>query len=347
MAAAIEELSLVLDNWTLIVSSRPSIAEIRRFGRFKVLQLGGFTPEEAAAMLHEYSPGLSEAVIARITEIANGNPLFLRIAAEEFRSSGSLAANNRYAKSPKRSWANSNLAARNSPNSAKLIELLEELALAGGREQVTTLASKLRISEEEAWRLLDAPGVGPLLVLDTSAATAMLFHTAIRGFIVSLRILPPRLRLADLDFGAEEAERDGLLDDSFVQRRGIESIFRQRRSIIIGDRGSGKSAIFRRLSAGTLAVDDQRCIETYPVANTGELMRRMVDKDMWLEVDALRAAWLVIVASVVASTIPESAPKRLRCNAADLRAAFGMATVPQVSPGVRFARLSVSSAVRL
>ena len=232
MAAAIEELSLVLDNWTLIVSSRPSIAEIRRFGRFKVLQLGGFTPEEAAAMLHEYSSGLSEAVIARITEIANGNPLFLRIAAEEFRSSGSLAANNRYAKSPKRSWANSNLAARNSPNSAKLIELLEELALAGGREQVTTLASKLRISEEEAWRLLDAPGVGPLLVLDTSAATAMLFHTAIRGFIVSLRILPPRLRLADLDFGAEEAERDGLLDDSFVQRRGIESIFRQRRSIV-------------------------------------------------------------------------------------------------------------------
>jgi len=71
-------------------------------------------------------------------------------------------------------------------------------------------------------------------------------------------------------FGAEEAERDELLDKSFVRRPGMEAILDMRRSIIVGDRGSGKSAIFRKLAADTSAVDGHRSVEIYAVANTGD-----------------------------------------------------------------------------
>ena len=203
---------------------------------------------------------------------------------------------------------------------------MEELALAGGREQISALALKSRITEEEVWRLLDAPDTRILIVLDDSARTAALYHAAVREVILSQRILPSGFRLADLKFGAEEAERDELLDESFVRRRGMGAIFDQHRSIIVGDRGSGKSAIFRKLAAGTSAADVHLRSEIYPVANTGDLLRRIVAEDAWLDADALRAAWLVVVASVVASAIPPSAPKKLRRDAADLRAAFGLST---------------------
>ena len=178
------------------------------------------------------------------------------------------------------------------------------------------------------WRLLGAPDARVLIVLDDSAGTAAIFHTAVREVILSQRILPSGYRLADIKFGAEEAERDELLDESFVRRRGLGAIFDQHRSIIVGDRGSGKSAIFRKLAEGTSAVDAHPGTKICAVATTGDLLHRIVAGDAWLDTDALRAAWLVVVASVVASTVPASAPKRLRREAADLRAAFGFSTEP-------------------
>ena len=328
IAAAVEELSLYLEDWRIIVSSRPTIAEIRRFSRFRVLQLRGFDKAEADRMIHEYSPYLPRAITARIIELANGNPLLIRILAEEVQRSGSLGAT-----IDAQSLATAlsqlvNEAISTSPNPAKLTELLEELALAGGRERITSLALKLQITEREVWSVLGSPRARALLLLDDSAKTAALFHSSVRDVILSQLILTPQFRLADLEFGAEEAEKDELLDVSFVQRPGMEAILDQRRSIIIGDRGSGKSAIFRKLAAGTTAADDHKRIEIYPVANPGDLLHRIADKDVWLDADALRAAWLVVVASVVASTIPATAPRKLRHNAADLRAAFGMPNRP-------------------
>ena len=160
--------------------------------------------------------------------------------------------------------------------------------------------------------------------------------------ILTQRILTSRFRLADLKFGSEAAERDELLEESFVPRRGMDAILDQRRSIIIGDRGSGKSAIFRKLTAGTSAVDDHRRIEICPVKDAGDLLHRIVDEGAWLDADALRAGWLVVVASVVASTVPASAPKKLRRSAAGLRAAFGLPTEPGKPCPARASR-SISS----
>jgi hypothetical protein len=131
-------------------------------------------------------------------------------------------------------------------------------------------------------------------VLDSSAGTAELFHATVSNVILSQRILAPKFRLSDLKFGAEEAERDELLDESFVPRPSTEAILDQRRSIIVGDRGSGKSAIFRKISRSASATDDHPRVEIRAVTSTGDLLHRIVEKDAWLDTDELRAAWLIV-----------------------------------------------------
>jgi NACHT domain len=328
MAAGVEELSLALDDWKLVVSSRPDIREIRRFSRFRVIELHGFPRKDAAALLRGYTPELPEGVIAGITEAAGGNPLLLQVIGRDFERPGSLAEVPDISSLTRELEHLLNEAISTSSDPAKLSELLEALALAGGRDRVTTLAAKSRLTEKEVRRLLDAPRTRPLVVIDDSAGTAALFHTAVRDVIFSQRILTSRFRLADLKFGSAAAENDELLEESFVPRRGMDAILDQRRSIIIGDRGSGKSAIFRKLTAGTSAVDGHRRVDICPVTNAGDLLHRVVDDGAWLDADALRAGWLVVVASVVASTVPASAPKKLRRSAAGLRAAFGFPTEP-------------------
>ncbi len=341
MGAAVEELSITLDGWKFVVSSSPSgIAEIRRFARFDVVELRGITDADTFALLREYAPGLPDEVVSRITTLTSGNLLLLRLIARALQHPGSLTAASHITslESGLKGLVDGAIEASSDP--PQLSEILEELALVGGRERTSALASRLRIADEDIWRLLDTPYVHILLVLDDSARTAAFFHDAIRDLIVSHRILDRPFRLTDLNFGAEEAERDELLDKSFVRRPGMEDILDMRRSIIIGDRGSGKSAIFRKLSANTSAADDRHILEIYPVTNTSDLLHRVVANDTWMDAEALRAAWLVVVASQIALAVPGSASKRIRRNAADIRAAFGL---PNERPSfVRRALLSSS-----
>jgi hypothetical protein len=266
MTAAIEELSLALDGWKLAVSSRPeAAAEFRHFARFAVVQLGSFSEDDAAALIRAYRPGVSEAVIPRIVELAGGNPFLLQIMARELQDPGRLAEITGPASLEGVLELLVNQAVSRSADPVKLSGLLEDLALAGGRERIAALASKSRITEEEARRLLGSAGVPVFLVLDDAAGTAAFFHAAISNVILSQTILAPEFRLGDLEFGAEEAERDGLLDESFVPRPGMQAIVGQRRSIIVGDRGSGKSAIFRKLARSAPAADSRPRVEIFPV----------------------------------------------------------------------------------
>jgi hypothetical protein len=136
MAAAVEELSLALDHCKLVVSSRPTaVAEIRRFGHFRVLQLAGVNDKDAAALLRGYSPGLSDAAIPRIVELAHGNPLYLQLVVRELEYSDPVAATTDILSSLEDALERMvNEAVSSSSDPAKLGGLLEELALAGGRD---------------------------------------------------------------------------------------------------------------------------------------------------------------------------------------------------------------------
>lgn len=345
MASAVEQLSLQLNGWDLVVATRSDAAsEIRRFSRFGVLELGGLAGEDVAFVLRRPGRWLPADIISRITESTGGNPVLLQAAARYLQSSDSAGGETGGGSSLENAldWlVNQALEASSDP--LRLAELFEELALAGGRARIAALASRVRAAEDEVMRLLSAPRPRALLVLDGSAKTAAFFHDTLWEVILSRRVLKSRFRLADLKFGAEEAERDGYLDESYVERPGAEAILGEERSIVVGDRGSGKSAIFQKLTATDVCPGPKR-IRTCPVTDTGDLLRRIVDKDdkAWLDTDTLRAAWLVVVASRVASALPATASKQLRRDASGISAALGFPAEP-----AGIARRSFRAAVRL
>ncbi|MFF3441857.1 P-loop ATPase, Sll1717 family [Streptosporangium sp. NPDC002721] len=321
MAAAVEELSYVLNGWKLVVASRPTSGiEVRRFDQFDVLELGPFTETDMVAMLRETYPNLAEDAIRFIATLAHGSPLFARLAASspQYRMASGLVFGE-HLKDVIESLVDDALSA--SPDPVLLGLFLEELALAGGQDRISALAGKLRGTEDQVRRLLSYLPVLSLLTIDHQAGTVAFTHPFIQATLLSQRVFVRPFRLAELKFGAEEAELDDLLDASFVGRHSLDRILCRQRSIVIGDRGSGKSAIFRKLA-------EEASVETLPVANTGDLLHRIVDKDAWLDADALRAAWLVVIAAVVAPTVPGEAPKALRRNAKDLRAVLGLPTEP-------------------
>lgn len=122
--------------------------------------------------------------------------------------------------------------------------------------------------------------------------------TLVRAVIVARRLRDKPFQLADLRFGAEDAERDDLPEESFVPRQNLGSILDQRRSIVVGDRGSGKSAILRKLSAGK----DE--VEIFPVANTGGLLQKIAGTAPQ-DADTLRAAGRLSIAADLSLAEPE------------------------------------------
>lgn len=323
MEAAVEELSLRMGDWKFVVTSRTTgVARLGRSRQFRVIELGALDQEEARSLLEFYGRELSTKALGDVVRLAGGNPLLLRLLAEELQRSGSLDAA-KDVSAPRMLERLVNRTIDTSPAPAKLAMVLEQLALAGGRDRIASLAAKSRLSEDEVRQLLDV-GQARALTLQEPGGSVAVLHDLVRQLILSRRILEPRFRLTDLQFGSEEAERDGLLDESYVRRPSLNRILDQRRSIVVGDRGSGKSAIFRKLAAGAFDLGEAARVEVCPVADSTDLLHRIIDKDAGLDAEGLRAAWLVVVASVVASALPSSAPKEVRRTATDLGAAFGI-----------------------
>jgi hypothetical protein len=327
LAGAIEQLIFQLESWQFIVASRQEAAgELRRFTGFEVIVLGNLGEAIAADLLRAYVPGLPDEIISRIIEFTGGQPVLLQVVARELgqRSSeweGETGGPSSFEHALE--WLVDE-AVKASPDPEKKGLLLEELALAGGRDTIAHLASKAHLTPEEVRDLLAAPQARALVTVDEAAATASFFHDSLRDVIVSRRILKVPFKLADLKFGDEAAERDDLLSASYVQRPSAKTILGQNQTIVVGDRGSGKSAIFRKLAEDAAPAYQQKRAEICPVTNTGDLLHKIIaDDKAWLDTDALRAAWLVVVAALVAKTAPASAPKNLRRDAAALRAALG------------------------
>lgn len=77
---------------------------------------------------------------------------------------------------------------------------------------------------------------------------SVIVHDAFHEYVIRNYIFPKQFKPTLLDFGSEEAERDQLLETSFIFNNSLDEIFSGRKNIILGDRGAGKSSIFRFIS---------------------------------------------------------------------------------------------------
>lgn len=330
MAAAVEELALLLEDWGIVVSSRTTLAAaLPRLARFQLVQLNGIDRAAAAEFLANRVTGLPAGDAARMAELAGGSPLHLQLLRRQLEQSGvtSFGSAGENLHDVIERILDSVISGSSDP--AAVTKLLELIALAGGRAAVLNLAKQIGRPQAELERLLgDAKG---LVVTDGTTETVALLHDAVAQAILARLVSRTAFRLTDLNFGAEEAERDKMLDRSFVPRHDQETLLQQRKSLVVGDRGSGKSALFRRLAMGPQVGGDGARLEVYPVSDSGDLLHRLVTNEAWLDPEALRAAWLVVVAASIASACPPSATKQLRDAAADLRGLLGMSS-PEATP---------------
>ncbi|XVV13847.1 P-loop ATPase, Sll1717 family [Actinoplanes sp. CA-131856] len=278
-ASALTEFSHLLPHWQFVVGSRPPVTG--GLEQFAAYTLAPLSREEAALLFRRLIQGVDGVETSGAASIRDYIEQIIERVVE------------------------------GTPDPDKTRSLLDRLALSGGRERIDVLAARSGVLEDDAVRLfLNAPAgsaSGPTVVLPD----------LVRDVYLAWRLAGRPFQLADLRFGAEDAERDDLLEESFVLWQNVGSILSQRRSIVVGDRGAGKSAIFHKLSAG------QENVEVFPVANPSDLLQRIAGPNTH-DADTLRAAWLVVVAAVVAAALPEDAPRKLLQEGAELRTAVGL-----------------------
>ena len=128
------------------------------------------------------------------------------------------------------------------------------------------------------------------------------------------------LQLSKLSFGAPAAERDinvGLID-YFVESEAYQRLAARRRTIVLGNRGSGKSAIFK-----VFAERERRLgrivLELRPEEFSYELLSGVLQKESqgaWAKHSAFSSAWKYLILILAMKEITRSGPHLKTGNAA-------------------------------
>ena len=330
LSLAIAELSRELPTWKIVVSARTGVGRIRQLSqtrRFHVLYLDPLSEGEARTMLARVAPNAPQATLDSAVERADGQPLALVLLGDMLRQHGELPeiGDERDLRPIEQAYVSFLEQA-----SAPLVALLDQLAVAGKPEAPSTLAARTELSEDVVRRHL----TDNVVVGHDSTSDTYVLDELFRSLTLSRRILQPTFTLAELSFGDEAAERDDRLTASYVPRPELERIQRDR-TIVIGDRGAGKSAIFQRLS------DEGRWGEGVDVVarfNMTSLLERIVTPDAVPTVHKYRAIWLVAFSVLVSSRIGTDAPRALRRTARRLDSAFGQDGTKRMSAIKRWSR---------
>lgn len=166
--------------------------------------------------------------------------------------------------------------------------------------------------------------------------TIALAHVTVREAVLRRAGLDLDFDPGGLDFGAEEAENDGALATSLVPHPGFEALSTGTKSIVVGDRGSGKSALVRILmgsleSAGHEAgapVHESSQRRTSELKNPAEFFEAVTASSAGSSsADRTKATWLALIATKVATHLLASSqdemPAKLRKDCHSILRHFG------------------------
>lgn len=131
-----------------------------------------------------------------------------------------------------------------------------------------------------------------------------------------------RMNLDKLDFGPPAAERDILsgLQNYFVESQSYRRLKKGRKSILLGNRGTGKSAIFRILAAN-YRQQGKVVIELTPEDYSYEMLSRTLvaeQKGAWAKVGAYTASWKYLIYVLIMARILEKAPNLKKKEAKEI-----------------------------
>ncbi len=254
----LESLIKALSNSTkikLVFSSRP-FSYLDRLGRYHNLSrlpLSGFSSavikEYVSKSLLEHKPTAEyvESFAQEIAEQSQGLPLFISLMIEQAKQVGLERA----IKFPKYPESIDSLIDRAikaiSKDNEDILNLIKALALLGGSASISTLRQLLDKNQFEFAEIAEWASQYSFIKFNKNDSV-LFVHDVIREYVIRKHIFPSKFKPTLLDFGSEEAERDQLLEANFIFNNSLDEIFSGRKNIILGDRGAGKSSIFRFIS---------------------------------------------------------------------------------------------------
>ena len=264
-----------------------------------VFQIPRFTEAEVVEVIRRSGgPALDQAAVEYIAQTSEGMPLAISLLIDLVRREGIPSA----------------------PGTADLVQTLvirlinrtiADVAPDIREEYFRALISlallnrPVRVPEYPA-SVLQKTGISRFLAAFTEG-DIFFAHPIIRETVLSyanLTIDFTDYSLSSLKFGAEEAERDPLLSDSFISLPEFSHVLIGRKNIVIGDRGTGKSAMFSHLST---PIDDRQLMKKLlikPLTHPADMLRRLEANGSQLSTaDQFRAGWLTLVAYCIADQV--------------------------------------------
>jgi hypothetical protein len=282
----------------IVVASRDTFGRSRRTFR-SVFEISGFTTEEASEFIRRSGgPTLDRSAIDFIAKTAAGSPLALTLLLKLVHEHGVPVDLD--VGSPREAMIN------------RIVNReLEKVGLEHREDYLKALTSLAILNRpvhtsEYPTRALLSLDTGRSLIVSGDSGVAII-HPLVTDALLSFAALTSEsanLSLSSLEFGAEEAERDALLSDSFITLPEFSDVLSGKRNIVIGDRGAGKSAMFSRLSAPHVGQPVAKKSVVKPLPHPANLLRRLESNGRQLDsAEQFRAGWLTLVAYCLADQV--------------------------------------------
>jgi hypothetical protein len=280
----------------IVVSSRNTFSGSRRLFR-SIFNMSGLTVELAVQFIRQKGgEALDSSAIDFIVKSSGGMPVALSLALDLVRKYGVPRDGVLQPSDVIRQLFERELESVDPEHRKYYLDALISLAI---------LDRPVPDSEYPARALLELRPSSSLMVSGNTGLT--IAHPIITQAILSIAELTldsASHYVSSLEFGAEEAERDPLLSGGFVALPEFTDVLTGKKNIIVGDRGTGKSAMFAHLSMPPICQPVAKKSVVKPIPHPADLLRRLVANGSQLNTaDQFRAGWLTLVAYCIAAQI--------------------------------------------
>jgi predicted ATPase len=293
----------------VVLASRP-IGVVSRLQRSPIVdsfELSELGLDEAKALLQRaVGESIPPDALSQILGIANGNPLFLQLFAEAVKQSGTADVVDRLAQGApalQDVLLHRIFDLQNRSEAEKaLLGCLAVLEFATPQR----LRAATGLDAQEVDSALESLGRRGLVVQERSDWCFLhkrLFEDAPRLLFPDFAVAPELL-----SFGAEAAEQDALLESQFVAPPDLSHIMSGDKTIVLGDRGAGKSAVFRSLGGfptqGTLQVAQPPNVIVALSKDPATFLQKYSARDGGASsADRFKALWLLFCAALAAREV--------------------------------------------
>ena len=296
----------------VVVSSRAgaTVAEIalshrQRFFEFRMEPLSQV--EAVEFVLRRFgnrSSGIARDVVDQIVEISEGLPLALQLLAAQFETTGSVSIPAIHTLALGQIAAAFRAVRPELASAEDLTLILQLIAI----EDEITLDRLSRLTTIPRPRLQEIVTCVSAVSLDSFSDSVHFENRYVRESVLRSQVLAEAVSSDDLRFGDEAAERDTLLESRFIPRPDLARIESGDKTIVLGDRGAGKSALFRRLQSHESADAQQASILIATTDDPGTFVQQMTSDPKAATAEYFKAVWLLYCAAIGAKHVQTLLP---------------------------------------